>query len=41
VTLTKKFCAEKSHTFVNAVLDKVARDTRSQEIARKKSPRAC
>jgi len=31
VTLTKKFCAEKSHTFVNAVLDKVARDTRVQE----------
>ena len=31
VTLTKKFCAEKSHTFVNAVLDKVARDTRLQE----------
>lgn len=33
VTLTKKFCAEKSHTFVNAVLDKVARDTRVQETA--------
>ena len=31
VTLTKKFCAEKSHTFVNAVLDKVARDTRVKE----------
>jgi N utilization substance protein B len=33
VVLTKKFCAEKSHTFVNAVLDKVARDTRTHEIA--------
>jgi N utilization substance protein B len=33
VTLTKKFCAEKSHTFVNAVLDKVAHDTRVQETA--------
>jgi len=33
VILSKKFCAEKSHTFVNAVLDKVARDTRKQETA--------
>jgi N utilization substance protein B len=33
VVLTKKFCAEKSHTFVNAVLDKVARDTRQHETA--------
>ncbi len=33
VLLTKKFCAEKSHTFVNAVLDKVARDTRTHETA--------
>lgn len=33
VTLTKKFCAVKSHTFVNAVLDRVARDTRSHETA--------
>lgn len=31
VVLTKKFCTEKSHTFVNAVLDKVARDTRTHE----------
>jgi N utilization substance protein B len=31
VVLAKKFCAEKSHTFVNAVLDKVARDTRKHE----------
>ena len=33
VILTKKFCAEKSHTFVNAVLDKVAKDTRPLETA--------
>ena len=33
VVLTKKFCAEKSHTFVNAVLDRVARDTRTHETA--------
>jgi N utilization substance protein B len=33
VILTKKFCAEKSHTFVNAVLDKVARETRTHETA--------
>lgn len=31
VTLTKKFCAAKSHTFVNAVLDKAARETRKAE----------
>jgi len=33
VVLTKKFCAENSHTFVNAVLDKVARDTRTHETS--------
>ena len=33
VTLTKKFCAVKSHTFVNAVLDKVAREIRKAELA--------
>lgn len=33
VVLTKKFCAAKSHTFVNAVLDKVARNTRTHETA--------
>ncbi len=32
VNITKKFCAEKSHTFVNAVLDKVAREIRSIEM---------
>jgi len=31
VNITKKFCAEKSHTFVNAVLDKVAKEIRSTE----------
>jgi N utilization substance protein B len=33
VILSKKFCAEKSHTFVNAVLDRVAHDTRTHETA--------
>ena len=33
VVLAKKFCSEQSHTFVNAVLDKVARDTRTHETA--------
>lgn len=32
VTLTKKFCAAQSHTFVNAVLDKVAHEIRADEI---------
>ena len=31
VVLSKKFCAQNSHTFVNAVLDKVAHDTRKHE----------
>lgn len=33
VNLTKKFCAAQSHTFVNAVLDKVAREIRATEIS--------
>ena len=33
VVLTKKFCSEKSHTFVNAVLDKVAHEIRTTETA--------
>ncbi|MDH5612318.1 MAG: transcription antitermination factor NusB [Gammaproteobacteria bacterium] len=33
VTLTKKFCAAQSHTFVNAVLDKVAHELRSTETS--------
>lgn len=33
VTLTKKFCAAQSHTFVNAVLDKVAHQVRSVETS--------
>lgn len=32
VTLTKKFCAVQSHTFINAVLDKVAHETRAAEM---------
>ncbi len=32
VNIAKKFCAEKSHTFVNAVLDKVAKEIRTIEI---------
>ena len=32
VTITKEFCAEKSHTFVNAVLDKVAKEIRHIEV---------
>ena len=35
ITLTKIFCAEKSHKFVNAVLDKVARELRAGEISGK------
>jgi len=31
VNITKEFCAEKSHTFVNAVLDKVAKEVRQIE----------
>ena len=33
VTLTKKFCAAQSHTFVNAVLDKVAHELRTSETS--------
>lgn len=33
ISLAKKFCAEKSHKFVNAVLDKVARELRVQETS--------
>lgn len=32
VNIAKKFCAEKSHTFINAVLDKVAKEIRTIEI---------
>lgn len=31
VNISKKFCAQNSHTFVNGVLDKVARDIRTLE----------
>jgi N utilization substance protein B len=36
VTITKEFCSEKSHTFVNAVLDKVAKEIRHIEVQAKK-----
>lgn len=31
VNITKEYCSEKSHTFVNAVLDKVAKEIRQTE----------
>lgn len=37
VNITKEFCAEKSHTFVNAVLDKVAQEIRHIECKAAKS----
>ena len=37
VTITKEFCAENSHTFVNAVLDKVAKEIRHIEVQSSKS----
>ena len=37
VNITKEFCAEKSHTFVNAVLDKVAKEIRQIETQSDKS----
>jgi len=36
VTITKEFCSEKSHAFVNAVLDKVAKEIRQTEVQAKK-----
>ncbi len=33
VNLSKKFCADNSHAFINGVLDKVAHDLRSVETA--------
>ncbi len=36
VTITKEFCYEKSHAFVNAVLDKVAKEIRQVEVQAKK-----
>ena len=32
VNITKEFCAEKSHTFINGVLDKVAKEIRHIEV---------
>jgi len=37
VTITKEYCSENSHTFVNAVLDKVAKEIRHIEVQSSKS----
>ncbi|MCG6937737.1 MAG: transcription antitermination factor NusB [Gammaproteobacteria bacterium] len=37
VNITKEYCAENSHAFVNAVLDKVANEIRSIEVQSVKS----
>jgi transcription termination factor NusB len=37
VNITKEFCSERSHTFVNAVLDKVAQKIRHIEFKAAKS----
>ncbi|MBE9567248.1 MAG: transcription antitermination factor NusB [Proteobacteria bacterium] len=37
VNITKEFCSENSHTFVNAVLDKVAKEVRKIEVQSNKS----
>lgn len=37
VNITKEYCAENSHTFVNAVLDKVAKEIRKIEVQANKS----
>ncbi len=37
VNIAKEYCAENSHTFVNAVLDKVAKEIRSIEVQSNKS----
>jgi len=37
ISITKEYCAENSHTFVNAVLDKVANEVRHIEVQSIKS----
>ena len=37
VNITKEYCAENSHAFVNAVLDKVAKEVRHLEVQPAKS----
>ncbi len=37
ISITKEYCAENSHTFVNAVLDKVAKEIRHVEVQSVKS----
>jgi N utilization substance protein B len=32
ISITKEYCADNSHTFVNAVLDKVAKEIRHTEV---------
>ena len=36
ISITKEYCAENSHTFVNAVLDKVAKEIRHVEVKAQK-----
>ena len=37
INVTREYCAENSHTFVNAVLDKVAKEVRKIEVQSVKS----
>ena len=37
ISITKEYCSENSHTFVNAVLDKVAKEVRHIEVQSVKS----
>ena len=37
ISITKEYCADNSHTFVNAVLDKVAKEIRHTEVQSVKS----
>lgn len=37
ISISKEFCAENSHTFVNAVLDKVAKEVRHIEVQAEKN----
>lgn len=37
ISISKEYCAENSHTFVNAVLDKVAKEVRQIEVQSVKS----
>jgi N utilization substance protein B len=37
VNITKEYCAENSHTFVNGVLDKLAKEVRHLEVSAEKA----